>query len=770
MTQPMFPKRIPRTQEEHERFFLQIIDFLNGLRLGYDWAKEGVTGGDLHDHNGGDGAQIDHTTLSNKGISTHDDIDTALTRLANTSGVNTGDQDLTPYVRKDGSITQITNRSHTDLTSIGTNTHSQIDTHISSTSNPHTTTLEQARTAGSTLAGDVNFAKYKAIAMCCDNGTSFPASPNPAQWFYRTDIDTLFIYEGAWQAIHSFAAVTLYVDATLGSDAVGQGYSSGAGACATIQYAINLIPPVNGGIVTIMVTGATYTESVSVQGKAFTGPYYIQIVGVMSSVLADTTATSGTSTTVTVTAAGWGVNAYQNKLIRITSGTGSGQQAIVKSNTADTITIVGTWAYSKEQPLGTDGLGTNVNNTSHFVIEDWATTWNKGATYPLYVLAGQQAIYVKNISIVGSTTLGCLCDIGSFVSFYGCKITGTRSVQTNNNSNALIRSCYAPGASTSLAIFRTFLANMTIMATSITGGTGTGAGVRCSGGAITLHTNFIDSNGGSGVYAERPSNIIFGATNIISNNGAWGVYLENEAIQTAVSSQTYSGNVTGTYIQYLDNGKIVIGAGTASPLNDFYVLGTAGFGGATHRSKFEADGTLVFENDATVWNDINISAMLMATAGATVPPLTAINASGIQGRAFTGTGVTAQEGWGSLEILHDYKEASDITPHVHWMPTTTGAGNVKWQLEYYWLNNGDTAGASTTITLTDAAGGTAWVERRASFAAITGTGKTIGSRFLFRLFRDPADGSDTYGDPALLLDVGIHYQIDTVGSRQITTK
>lgn len=52
---------------------------------------KGVTNGDSHDHNGGDGAQINHTTLSN----------------------------------------------------IGTNTHSQIDTHIASTSNPHSVTAAQ---------------------------------------------------------------------------------------------------------------------------------------------------------------------------------------------------------------------------------------------------------------------------------------------------------------------------------------------------------------------------------------------------------------------------------------------------------------------------------------------------------------------------------------------------------------------------------------------------------------------------------------------------
>jgi hypothetical protein len=63
-------------------------------------ASKGVTNGDAHAHSGGDGAILDHANLLNKGTNTHAQIDMAMVRLANTSGTNTGDQDVSGFALK----------------------------------------------------------------------------------------------------------------------------------------------------------------------------------------------------------------------------------------------------------------------------------------------------------------------------------------------------------------------------------------------------------------------------------------------------------------------------------------------------------------------------------------------------------------------------------------------------------------------------------------------------------------------------------------------
>jgi hypothetical protein len=190
-------------------------------------------------------------------------------------------------------------------------------------------------------------------------------------------------------------------------------------------------------------------------------------------------------------------------------------------------------------------------------------------------------------------------------------------------------------------------------------------------------------------------------------------------------------------------------------------------GDATNNTTFEADGTIVFNGAATVWSDINIPINSMANSGATVLDLVTVDSNKF--KAFVGTGAVVQQADSSLELLHDWKEDTDITPHIHWIPSDATAGNVKLSLGFRWWNRGDVMPTETVLTSTVATG-VQHQSKISTFGPIAGAGKTIGSRFVFRIFRDPADAADTYTGHAIALDFGLHYQKDTAGSRQILDK
>lgn len=174
-------------------------------------------------------------------------------------------------------------------------------------------------------------------------------------------------------------------------------------------------------------------------------------------------------------------------------------------------------------------------------------------------------------------------------------------------------------------------------------------------------------------------------------------------------------------------------------------------------------------NDSVLWNDYNVTSFALG-AGASSPDLiTFLGAGNLVIHAFDGTS-TAEQLYGCIELLHDYKEGTDLRPHIHYVPTTSGAGNVKWNLEYSLASNNVTFPSTTTIAVVDTVSGIAWRHKAVEFPVISGAGLTIGTQIMFRLFRNPSDVQDTYTGDAGLLTFGLHVQIDSDGSRQIFSK
>lgn len=188
-------------------------------------------------------------------------------------------------------------------------------------------------------------------------------------------------------------------------------------------------------------------------------------------------------------------------------------------------------------------------------------------------------------------------------------------------------------------------------------------------------------------------------------------------------------------------------------------------GGTLNAIRIDKGGELTMLGEATVWDDLRIPGLSVAL-GASAPDLAAWLAAGnLRVLRFNGN-ATSEQVFFTVQMPHGYKEGSDIIPHVHWGPVNGDAGNVRWNLEYSWTNFDTVFPNGTIIAVVDAADGTAWKNQVADFPPISGSGKTLSSMLVCRLFRDPTDGDDTYGSDAGFLEFDFHFQSDTIGSKE----
>jgi hypothetical protein len=219
----------------------------------------------------------------------------------------------------------------------------------------------------------------------------------------------------------------------------------------------------------------------------------------------------------------------------------------------------------------------------------------------------------------------------------------------------------------------------------------------------------------------------------------------------------------------LDNSYYIYGlnnaATAANPLigvdsTDTTVVGNVGFDTLIKGSYTRFDGEH--------WEDVKVAVNTVRVPASAAPGWAAF-----QGGQILWFDASSDESvYFTVLIPHSYKEGSDIYPHAHWTPgSSTNTGAVRWGLEYSWANVNTAFPAATTVYCTDAGSGTANDNQVAEFpAAISGTGKDIGSILVCRLFRDANDAADTFTADAGLLEFDFHIQVDAIGSDAETSK
>lgn len=291
------------------------------------------------------------------------------------------------------------------------------------------------------------------------------------------------------------------------------------------------------------------------------------------------------------------------------------------------------------------------------------------------------------------------------------------------------------------------------------GGTGSGdiLGNLSHDGTDFVLSDDLKLNTQSGLkFADADSSnwVAFKAPTTVSANVTWTLPAAD-----GTSGQVLSTNGSGT-LSWAANNSLPTGTTTDSTLR---------WNGSAwvENTNFKVDANGFLTLGVSVWDDVRVPVTATTRQGTQDPTFTRVkdDGAGSQGVfAYLFNQTTEEELYFTLEVPTTYKSGTTIYPHVHWAPTTAGAGNVVWGLEYTWVNVDGTFGNTTLSTVTDSTDSTADKHLEVEFAGISGTGKTGQSMLICRVYRKAADAADTYAASAALFNIDFDFEIDKLGT------
>lgn len=131
---------------------------------------------------------------------------------------------------------------------------------------------------------------------------------------------------------------------------------------------------------------------------------------------------------------------------------------------------------------------------------------------------------------------------------------------------------------------------------------------------------------------------------------------------------------------------------------------------------------------------------------------------------------SVSEAYVNWDVPFNWAPGTDLYAAIHWSPgAATNTGTVRWGLEFTTAPVNGTFGDTTTFYIDSAVStASAWKHIQAVSAPYDGDTVAPNQRFLIRLFRDGASGSDTFGASAFLVGIDFYYQVSKFGTPSFT--
>lgn len=298
---------------------------------------------------------------------------------------------------------------------------------------------------------------------------------------------------------------------------------------------------------------------------------------------------------------------------------------------------------------------------------------------------------------------------------------------------------------------------------------------------------------GNGTYTDASNQVVIGNTsvtatklrgNITIGQGTTGVDYaitfdgqDNDGVLAWMEDEDYF--KFSDDVMLPDSEAIKLGTGVDM---DIYYDGTSGY---IHTDLVAAsdlnidcgtDKTVVLSE--SVWDDLRITPGSFDRVGVSDPAIV-VYAPGGGANTYLYEFQLDDIASFTIQLPHGYKQGTDITCHVHWTPGARGneenGATVGWKVDYSWANIDGNFGALATVDLSDTCDGTDHKHLMTPSGTITGTSKEISSMLICNIKRTDTGTDDTWAGTAsgqlpMILEIDFHYEIDTLGSRQVGIK